>query len=178
MKLTISIIKRFIFYGVFACVVIFLFEKFELTIKGDVGFVIFMVLSAISGVVQTLNIAIMAKVTDIAKIEGLGVWAKQRLKNRVLPRKRIAFFRAIAGVSCALVGGVLAGYMKTIGGECVEAWLFGLTILITLFAVIFVFLTFYEFHVLSIFETAMHEKESKKNSKLKALKSIREEKTE
>ncbi|MGB3383953.1 MAG: hypothetical protein WBA64_04690 [Marinomonas sp.] len=178
MQLIANILKRIIFYGVLACIVVYFFEKYDLTIKGSVGFVIFIVLSGICALINSLNLVIVTKVTDIVKLEGLGVWATHRLRNRVLPRKKVAVFRAAVGIAFSLLGGLLAGYMRTLDDECVAPMLFGLTSSIIVLAIALVFLTLHEFYVLSVFESEMHQRENVRKSKSKALDSIRKDKTE
>ena len=167
--------KRLIFYGALLAITYFCISRLNLVVTGELGFKVFIAFSVVSGAIQSVNFLVINKLSDLGKLSDIGFWAKIRLKNRTVVRRSIAFQRAVIGLMFSLITGALSAYMNVLNHDNVPNFILALSIFTTLVSVIMLFLTLYEYYVVSVFETELSERSKKNEAKKSALKSIRDE---
>ncbi len=167
--------KRLIFYGVLFAITYFGISKLSLAVTGELGFKVFVAFSIVSGTIQSVNFLVIKQISELGKLSDIGFWAKIRLKNRAISRRSVAFQRAFVGLSFSLATGGLSAYMNALGHAQVPTFILSLSIFTALISMIMLFLTLYEYYVVSVFETELSERAEKNAAKKDALRSIRDE---
>jgi len=167
--------KRLIFYGLLILAGLLFSTKLKVSIQGKDAALFFLAFSAVSGALQSMNIWLIRKIGDFDKLENLGFWTRERLKDRLAPRRDAAFSRATIGLIASLLVGLGAGYMKYLDSLAVPAWLLSISGMFVAISAILLFVALYEFHLLTRLESDLLWKARQNESKEKALSSIRGE---
>tara|TARA_R110002049_G_scaffold16122_1_gene65009 strand:+ start:9374 stop:9895 length:522 start_codon:yes stop_codon:yes gene_type:complete len=171
----VGILRRIVFYGIIVSISFYLFGKVDLCLSGKNGFILFGIFAFLGSVIQSVNFLVIRKIGDLDKLSDLGVWSQIRLKNRIDPRRSIAFQRAVTGIIFSLITGVLSAYMKVMGESLIPTWLISSAVATAFISLILILLTVYEFYALTVFESEMSAKSKKNTSKKEALKALRKE---
>ncbi len=172
MKLT-NAIKRSLFYGLILLISTTAFYYLKLSIKGETAYKAFFAVALVSGSIQSINFLVIRKISEIQKIQNIGFWARWRLRLRVEPRRTTAFSRAITGIVTALGSGAFSAWMNILDQTNVPYWGLGLATGLAIVSIFMLFLTIYEFSVVSKLETEISWKAENTDQKKNALKSIR-----
>lgn len=170
-----AFVTRFIFYGMVICVAVLAFYFLDFCITGESAHKLFIAIALVSGLVQSANFLVIRKISEIQKIEGLGFWARWRLRLRVEERRNTAFIRAAVGVLAALGAAAMSAWMNILAEAYVPFWMLGIASGFSLLSITMLFLTLYEYYVVSKLETDIHWKAEDYQKKQDALKSIRGE---
>tara|TARA_R100000687_G_scaffold83637_1_gene88063 strand:+ start:4644 stop:5177 length:534 start_codon:yes stop_codon:yes gene_type:complete len=166
---------RFIFYGSVICVAVLTFYFLDFCVAGESAHKLFIAIALVSGLVQSANFLVIRKLSDIQKVEGLGFWARWRLRLRAEERRNTAFIRAAVGVLAALGSAAMSAWMNILAESHVPFWMLGIASGFSLLSITMLFLTLYEYYVVSKLETDIHWKAEDYQKKQDALKSIRGE---
>lgn len=166
---------RFIFYGTVIGISVLAFYLLDFCVSGDSAHKLFIAIALVSGLVQSANFLVIRKISDIQKIEGLGFWARWRLRLRAEERRSIAFIRAAVGVFNALGAAAMSAWMNILAEAYVPFWMLGIASGFSLLSITLLFLTLYEYYVISKLETDIHWRAEDSQKKKEALKSIRGE---
>jgi len=173
----LSILKRVLFYGFLLALGIAAAWKLQIQLSGKDSATFFLSFSIVSGSLQSLNIWLLRKITDIDKLPGFGYWARKRVSERLDPRRKAVFSRAIVGIAFAVTTGLLSGYMKTLVDQVVPFWALGAASVFVLISSILLMVTLYEFYVITKLESSLAREARKHELKENALISIRNKKS-
>lgn len=168
-----GIIGRFLFYGLFLLLFVSIFYFLKPNILGATAYKIFLVMAVVSGSIQSINFLVIRKISAIQKIENIGFWARWRLRSRIEIRSKTAFTRSLVGVVMALITGCFSAWMNILDSKIVPFWGLGAATGFALISIMMLFLTLYEFYVVTTLENEINEKAEKQIRKDEALKSIK-----
>lgn len=169
----LGIIRRTFFYGFLLFMSTLVFFYLDLSVTGKSAYKVFLILAVISGAIQSINFLVIQKISDVQKIKNVGFWASWRLRHRVESRRKTAFYRALVGVLAAIGAGAFSAWMSILDLEFVPYWGLGLATGVTVISIVMLFLTLYEFFVVTKLEADMNWKSEKSGQKRSAIKSIK-----
>lgn len=169
------VIKRLVFYGVLIFLGGYASTKLQLSVEGKNAVMFFLAFSVISGALQSINIWLLRKITDFDKLQNLGHWARERLKDRLLIRREAAFSRAAVGLTLAIFIGLASAYMKYLDSGLVPNWILGGAVAMILISLFLLFFALYEFYIVTRLESDLLRQANKNEAKEKALTSIRDD---
>lgn len=168
------VIKRLIFYGIIIFLGGYVSTKLQISVEGRNAVFFFLAFSVISGALQSFNIWLLRKITDFDKVQSLGYWARERLKERLAIRREAAFSRAAIGLTLAILIGLASAYMKYLNSSLVPNWLLGGTVIMVVISLFLLFSALYEFYVVTQLESDLLQQAHKNESKDKAITSLRD----
>jgi len=169
----LGIIRRVIFYGAILLISTAVFFYLDLAVDGKSAYKVFLTLAVVSGAIQSINFLVIQKISDVQKIQNIGFWASWRLRPRVESRRKTAFYRALVGIITAIGAGAFSAWMGILDSELVPYWGLGIAAGVTVISIMMLFLTLYEFSVVTKLETEMNQKSEKSSQKKSAIKSIK-----
>ena len=112
----------------------------------------------VSGIVQSITLAIISKLVNVSKLEGLVYWSKKRLVSNVLKRISQLKIRLVLGVLCALAIGLLSAAAFTLGVVKTPVWLISLSLFFSLTSLLFAVSAVLEYVQIHKLEVELNEK--------------------
>jgi hypothetical protein len=165
--------RRIIFYVLVFAAVFIVVYKFFPPIAGNSGFRLFFYISALAGLIQTVNLSIFKKSEDIRAAVKLYYFAKLRLKADLKERRESAFMRSVSGIAHSLVAAMSASLMSYYDSCPVPAFIISAALLSTLASIFMLFLTLFEFKNISDIEFDLIELQDQEKTKQEALESLK-----
>lgn len=168
-----GVLRRLVFYGAAAIAAGWALSALEVEVPGRVAGVVIGGVSFLTGLIQTLNLHLVAKLKSVRNGYRDSFWVRRRLKARISARESVAFTRMKVGIAFALVAFLAAMYMLFLDKEPVGAWLLGVTAAALLFSVVMIFLTLTEVSQLTDLERELEDKAITAEIKKEALRALR-----
>lgn len=171
----LKIVHRVMFYCICYAVVLYVCQKFEFGILGKDAFKIFVVLSFILGSIQSTNLLVLTRLTEIQKrSDELSHFPRERVYKTVTEHRKVTLFRFINGVVFAVLTGFISAYMNVLDAQITPTWLLAMAITFSAASTILLILTVIEFYFINMEEAEMArtlERLKRKNKALEDLKS-------
>lgn len=140
-------------YGFAYAAIFFVVRKLGVCISGESAFRLFFYIAALSGIIQTINLAVIKKTEDIKSSVRLKLLRAVQLHHNLKERRQAAFARCIYGIGCSLAAAITASALNFLKDAPVPHGVFALTCLFSIVSVLFLFITLYEFKSISDFES-------------------------
>lgn len=164
---------RIIFYSVLFGVTYIILKKINPSISGESGFRLFFYISALTGIIQTINLSIFKKSEDIRNSVKLKYLARVRLRVNLKDRRDTAFLRSIGGIAFSLIAVAAASVMNYYGQNTAPIIFLCAAVLSSLLSIVMLSLTLYEFKSISDLETELLEIQEQNDSVQAALEKLR-----
>lgn len=172
----LKIVHRLAFYCVFYIVVFYVCHKFGFAIFGKDAFKVFAVLSVILGSIQSTNLLVLTRLTEIQKrSEELNHFPRERVYKTILERRIVTLSRFTSGVLFAFLTGGLSAYMNILDTQIIPTWLLSIAITFTGASTILLVFTVIEFHFIHMEEAEMARTLERLKRKEKALEDLKSE---
>lgn len=142
-------------YGIVYAMIFFAVRKSGICISGEAAFRLFFYISALSGIIQTINLAVIKKAEDIKSAVRLKLLRAIQLQHNLRERRQAAFARCIYGIGSSLAAAVTASGLNFLKDSPVPHYLFALACLFSVVSIVFLFFTLYEFKSISDFESEL-----------------------
>lgn len=169
---------RVVVYGLLYSTILFLLKKTNLVVSGETAFRLFFYVSALSGIIQTINLAVIKKTEDIGSGVRLKLLRGIQLKYNLRERRRAAFARCIFGVASSLLAAISASVLY-IYKECPSPdMVFALAFTASLVSVVLLFLTLFEYNKISDFESELLDAQAADEEAKEAIDELLKEKKE
>ncbi len=167
-----GILHRLLFYAVALLAAYYAARAAGLCISGESSFRLFFYISALTGVIQTINLSIYKKSEDIRGNIKLPYLQGVKLRENLKERRESAFSRSIAGIGFSLVAAASASVMNYYGSNPAPLVLFAAASMAALISVIMLGLTLFEFKSISDLESELLDHQEKKDAAHQALQDL------
>lgn len=169
---------RILVYALLYALIFFAVKKLDLCVAGEAAFRLFFYVSALSGVIQTINLAVIKKTEDIKSGVRLTLLRAIQLQHNLKERRQAAFARCIYGVGSSLAAAVTASFLNFLKDAPSPVYLFSLATLFATLSIVFLFITLYEFKSISDFESELLDAQAADEEAKKAVDDLLKEKKE
>lgn len=168
-----SHITRLIFYGgiMLASALAFKFSGGEVSLT--MAQAVLLPLAGLSGTIQSINFFVIKKIEEVETAADLGYYANWRLVTKLDDRRALALYRAVVGITAALLTAVSVGLLRVFENESEKLLTLGASVGSAVISLLMLFLTVYEFHALSNLQAELRRKNAAKEKKAEALKLLR-----
>jgi hypothetical protein len=174
--MVLKLIHRVAFYCICYAVVFYVCQKFGFSILGKDAFKIFAVLSIILGSIQSINLLVLTRLTEIQKrSEELNHFPRERVYRVILDRRKVTLFRFISGVLFAVLTGGVSAYMSILDAQFIPVWLLAMAITFAGASTTLLIFTLIEFYFINMEEAEMTRTLERLKRKEKALEDLKSE---
>lgn len=142
-------------YALLYATIFFAVRKLDVSVTGEAAFRLFFYVSALSGVIQTINLAVIKKAEDIKSGVRLTLLRAVQLQYNLKARRQSAFARCIYGVGSSLAAAITASFLNLLKDAPAPSYLFALATFFAALSIVFLFITLYEFKSISDFESEL-----------------------
>ena len=157
--------KRLLFYGALALISYLVADNLLPQIEAKAAARALAAFAVVAGIVQSVTLAVVSKLVNISKLEGLAYWSKKRLIENVQHRIHQLKARLLLGVISAVAIGLLAGAAFAIGTSNTPIWLSWLAIFFASTALLFAISAILEFIHINNLEIELSDKASRAEKK-------------
>ncbi len=170
-----KVFHRFAFYAAAFVATYIAARQLNICVSGESAFRLFFYISALTGVIQTINLSIYKKSEDIRSNIKLTYLQGLRLRENLRDRREAAFSRSIMGIGFSLVAAASASAMNYFGTASAPLWLFAAASVSALISVIMLCITLFEFKSISDLESELLDHQEQKEAAEQALEDLRKE---
>lgn len=163
-------------YGAAYAVIFFAVRKLGFCVSGESAFRLFFYISALSGIIQTINLAVIKKTEDIKSNVRLKLLRAVQLQHNLKERRQSAFARCIYGIGCSFAAAMTASALNFLKDAPVPHSIFALACLSSAVSVLFLFITLYEFKSISDFESDLLDAKAADEEAKEAVEELLKEK--
>lgn len=163
--------KRLLFYGVLALISYLVADNLLTQTEAKAAARALAAFAVVTGIVQSITLAVVSKLVNLSKLEGLAYWSKKRLIENVQQRIHQLKIRLLLGVISAVAIGLLAGVAFAIGSSNTPIWLGWLAIFFASTALLFAISAILEFIQINNLEIELSEKAERAKKKREYFKS-------
>lgn len=165
-------------YAFLYAMIFFAVRKLEISVSGEAAFRLFFYVSALSGLIQTINLAVIKKSEDIKSGVRLTLLRAIQLQHNLRARRQAAFARCIYGIGSSLAAAITASGLNFLKDAHAPYYLFALASFFAILSVLFLFITLYEFKSISEFESELLDSQAADDEAKKAVDDLLKEKKE
>ncbi|MCM2317963.1 MAG: hypothetical protein NDI93_01380 [Pseudomonas sp.] len=169
---------RLVVYTFLYAIIFLAVRKLEICVSGEAAFRLFFYVSALSGLIQTINLAVIKKSEDIKSGVRLTLLRAIQLQHNLRNRRQAAFARCIYGIGSSLAAAITASALNFLKDAPAPHYLFAFATFFALLSVVFLFLTLYEFKSISDFESELLDAQAADEEAKKAVDDLLKEKKE
>ncbi len=166
---THSYLARIVLYGLAYLGIFYVFKYAAFELEGETGFKLFFYISALSGIIQTINLAIVKKSEDVRSNVKLKYLQKVRLQHNLRERRKAAFARCIFGIGFSLAAAFSASAMNYYGKEYIPLSLLSIATLLAIASMAILFIALFEFKSISELEDELVDYEVAEDDAIKAV---------